>query len=557
MILRLVKLVVVLTFGMILASCARLPSIQLDQLGPEVTSNDKNDSLYYSPSGPSDGASQQQIIDGFLYAGNGPQDDYSIARQFLTVNFSSEWQPASETLIQTGQTSVISNTGTKIRVQVNFDAKVTADGTYVSSPGSSRILEFRLIQELGEWRITSAPNLTTLLRPNFSVLFKSIPVYFWDRSFAYLVPDVRWFPTRASLATKLTNALIQGPNSWLSPAVQNVLPEGTKLNINSVTVDAGTASIDFNSAVLKIPNWKRPYLRSQLLATLGGVEGITKVAISVERTLQSINLGSSGMPDSSSNLPVVLTKDGLSHIAGTSLFDIRGTKALVEKQNATSFALSSDESIVVLVGNGMVYSYNLGLLGNQRQLIDSRPKLITPTIDQFKNIWTTTQALGSPIRITDTSGTQLSIPNPYGYKTSIRAIAMSPEGSRLAIIHGKNRQSVVDVVAIIRDKNRKVLGLGPIYPMTDFGADVQSISWVDNTTLSGLVTDSQGVQSTLDVELGGISNLGHRTQSATSTVTTLGGSQYYISSSRVLFVSSNLGWDRLRSGVKALRMAGQ
>jgi len=554
---RYLKALAVLTVALVLASCAKLPSIPTNQLGPEITTSEQNDSLYYSPSDPTPGSSQEQIINGFLYAGNGPQDDYAVARKFLTKNYSSKWHPSEETLIQTGQAVVLANSGTKIRLKVKFDARVNAQGNYISEPGANRVLEFRLLQEGGEWRIASAPNLTTLLAPNYSVLFKAVPVYFWDKSFSYLVPDVRWFPTRASLSTKLTNAMIAGPSPWLAPAVQNILPAGTKLNINSVTVDAGTASIDFSASALKVPTWKRPYLRSQILATLGSVEGVTQITISVERTVQVIGSGASGMPEDNSILPVALYKGGLGRIAGASIFDIRGTKELVEKQEATDFCISTDESLVVLLGQGKIYSYNLGLLKNSTQLIDDRPRLIAPSLDPFNNVWSTTRAPGSAIRVTDVLGLQETLPNPFGTKGSIRAIAVSSEGSRIAILHETTRGVSVEVFAILRDKFRKVTGLGTPFVLSEFGPNVQSISWSQHSTLTGLVRDSNGLQSTVEVMVGGPKSLQRRTNDGVSAVTVLGGNQYYLDASGALFVSRSIGWDRLRSAVKAIHMAGQ
>lgn len=557
MISRIVRLLSVMLIGASLVACAKLPSVESNQLGPEIVTNDKHESIYYSPAGPSEGVNQESIIRGFLYAGNGPQNDYAIAREYLTVNFSSKWDPASETLIQSGPIEIVSNTGTKIRVLVNFDAKVNADGTYQAMPGSSRILEYRLLQENGEWRITSAPHLTSLLSPNFGVLFKSIPIYFWDKSFAYLVPDLRWFPTKASLPTKLTNALIFGPTQWLAPAVQNIFPSGTKLNINSVTVDSETAAIDFNAAVLKIPEWKRPYLRSQLSATLGGVEGISKVSISVERTVQNISLGSSGISTAGSALPVVLTKDGLHHLAGASLLAIQDTQKPLQAQLATKFLLSSDESIMVLMGNRSIYSYNLGLLSNESQLIDSRNGDLKATIDPFKNIWSTTNSPGAFIRVTESSGLQLKFRNPLGKKVVVRSLAISAEGSRLVIVHDPIFGRSVDIFAVIRDKNRKVIGFGPALPVADFGNDVKAVSWVDSTTLTGIGQGVLGEQVIVDVSVGGTVTMGAGTVNAVSTVTQVGGNKYYLDSSGTLYVSGKQGWERLRSDVLDLRMAGQ
>jgi hypothetical protein len=556
MISKFLKSLAIFVVAVSLASCAKLPSIPNNQLGPEITTNETNESLYYSPAGPSVGSSQEQIINGFLYAGNGPQDDYVVAREFLTKNFASKWHPSTETLIQTGSSQLVSNTGTKVRLKVSYDALVTSEGNYISEPGASRILEFRLLQENGQWRIASAPNLTTLLAPNYKVLFKAVPVYFWDKSFSYLVPDVRWFPTRASLATKLTNAIIAGPSPWLAPAVQNVVPNDTKLNINSVTVDAGTASIDFNSSALKVPNWKRPYLRSQLLATLGSIDGVSQIAISVERTIQLISSGPAGTPDDASILPIILTENGLSHIAGTALFDISGTKELVRAQAATDFAVSRDESTVVLLGRGKVVSYKIGLLDNSTRLIDNRAKLITPSIDPFGDIWTATANAGANIRVTNRAGDQYFVANPFGPRVSIRALAISPEGARVAMLHDAVHGVSVHVFAIVRDKSHKVTGFGEPLSLKELGPKVESLAWLNGTSLTALTRDGLGFQSTSEAIVGGPKSVQRGTVNGNYALTVLGGSQYYVDTDGGLFVSRSLGWDRLRVGVRSMHMAG-
>ena len=554
---KFLKLVALTSVIFVLAACAKLPSILTNQLGPQVVTSDKNESLYYSPSSPVTGSTQEQILDGFLYAGNGPQDDYAVARKYLTIGFSPKWNPAQETLIQNGENKIVSNTGTKIRLLVHFDAKVNQDGTYEQTPGSSRILEFHLLQESGQWRIALAPDLTILLQPNFNVLFKALPVFFWDKSLAYLVPDVRWFPTKASLATRLTNALIAGPTSWVQPAVQNLLPAGTKLNINSVTISGGLASVDLNANALKLPTWRRPYLRSQLLATLGGIDGVTRVNISLERSVPEVPQGPSGMPGNTSNLPVLLTKNGLSHIAGTALFEIRGTKQIVVDTKATAFAISGDETLVALLGKGSVYSYSLGLLTSKLQVIDARTGLLQPTIDAFNGIWSASSTSGAFIRVTSPNGTQVSIANPYGNSVSIRQLAVSPEGSRLAIVHDTLHGTSVDLFPIVRDANRKVVSLGSPITLGDFGPNTDTISWVDHINLDGISRDSTGHQQTVSDVIGGASIIGRPTFDATAIVTTVGGSQYYLNREGTLFASKGLGWEQIQTNILGVRMAGQ
>lgn len=557
MIRLLVRIIAAVTLTLVLSGCATLPLIRINQIGPEIQTGGSNETLYYSPSGPAAEASQEQIITGFLYAGNGPQEDYAVAREYLTASFSAKWKPASETLIQSGETKIISNTGTKIRMEVPFDAQILEDGTYISSPGSVRVIEFRLLQVFGNWRISSAPNLTILLRPNFGLLFQPVSVYFWDQSLNYLVPEVRWFPIKAAIATRITNAVISGPSDWLAPAVQQIVPKGTKLNINSVTVTNGNAAVDLNATALKIPTWKRPYLKSQLLAALSEVAGVVGVTISIERTVQEIASGSPGISNTPSNLPVVLTSEGLFHVTGTNTFSVKDAEVPVKQIGATGFALSSDETFLALLANNAVHTYSLGLIGVKNKLIDSRQNLLNPTLDPFNQVWTASSQRGSEIRVIDKNGNLVSLPNPYGFQSAIRAISMSPEGSRLAVLHDYYRGSSVDIFPVIRDKNRSVISLGAPYHLNQFGESTQTISWIDRVTLTGLVRDKIGGQLMLTVLIGGASTVGRATVNGIAAVSPIGANHLYLDETGSLFVSKTFGWDSTLTNVLALRMSGQ
>lgn len=557
MIRRLLKIALAGFISVTLAACATLPSLNTNQLGPEVQEDSNNETLYYSPTGPLDNASQQQIISGFFYAGNGPQDDYAVAREFLTPNFASKWKPANETLIQSGNTRVVANTGTRVQIQVPYDAKISSDGTYKSTPGSTQIIEVRLLQVSGEWRISSAPNLTILLRPNFNLLFQPVSIYFWDSTLSYLVPELRWFPTKAALATRVTNALLKGPSLWLASSVQNMIPEGTKLNINSVTVTQGAATVDLSAKALEIPESQRPFVKSQLLATLGGIDGISDVIISIQRTRQEFATGASGMPSTPSSLPIVLTKDSLLRFVGSSPLEISVANDLISEAQATGFCLSSDESLLALQGERGVYAYSLGLIGVKGKLLDSRARLINPTIDPFDKVWTTTSTRGSEVFVSTVGGKQLKLEAPLGGAVSIKAMAISAEGTRLAILHSELSGSFASVVSIIRDEDKQVIGFGEPIAIDGFDATSKSISWADRVNLVGLRTDNEGNQALFTSGVGGIVTIGRSTMRGSQVVSAPGGTFHYLNDAGEFLSAQNFGWNVTLENAISLRMAGQ
>jgi hypothetical protein len=229
----------------------------------------------------------------------------------------------------------------------------------------------------------------------------------------------------------------------------------------------------------------------------------------------------------------------------------------VQNQEATDFCLSADESLVVLRGQDKIYSYNLGILKNSTQLIDDRNGLIAPSIDSFNNIWSTTSTPGSSIRITDVLGSQKILMHPFDSRSVIRSLAVSAEGSRVAILHSTAKGAGVTVFAILRDKSRKVTGFGAPYELTDIGQNVKAISWSDHSTITGIVEDVEGYQSSVQAIVGGPVSIQRRTIDGVAALTVIGGNQYYLDSDGGLFVSRSIGWDRLRSAVKAIHMAGQ
>ena len=42
--------------------------------------------------GPADGASQRDILEGFITAALSPRNNYQVAREFLTAEFADAWQ---------------------------------------------------------------------------------------------------------------------------------------------------------------------------------------------------------------------------------------------------------------------------------------------------------------------------------------------------------------------------------------------------------------------------------------------------------------------------------
>ena len=83
-----------------LTGCATLPVSGPVRIGPDLEPPSDSTSFYYSPATPVDGANESEILAGFLAAGTAPQNDYAIAREYLSESIRASWNPNQELLIQ-------------------------------------------------------------------------------------------------------------------------------------------------------------------------------------------------------------------------------------------------------------------------------------------------------------------------------------------------------------------------------------------------------------------------------------------------------------------------
>ena len=280
-----------LGFALILAltGCASLPMAGPVRIGPDLVSSTDDESVYYSPSSPVEGATQAEILSGFIAAGTGPQNDYAVAREYLSESIRSNWNPNQEVLIQRSSPKVTISNQDSAQLEVDVSAVVDADGKYQIAPaGSSRVLEFTFVLENSQWRLGAAPDATVLIRPVFDVVFSSYSVFFVDGQKRFLVPELRWFPSTAATGTRLANALLRGASTWLKPAVVSAIPSGTRLSIDAVTVEDGVALVDLTARALVASRADRSLMMAQLQATLSQLPNVSEVAISIERSRQDI-----------------------------------------------------------------------------------------------------------------------------------------------------------------------------------------------------------------------------------------------------------------------------
>ena len=530
-----------------LTGCANLPVSGPVRIGPDLAPPSDSTSFYYSPATPFDGASETEILAGFLAAGTAPQNDYAIAREYLSESIRATWNPNQELLIQRSTPQVtLTDSGTAF-VEVEVTAKVDANGRYETLPaGSTRTLEYTFSEQAGQIRLSGAPDVTIVIRPVFDVVFRSYSVYFLDQSRSVLVPELRWFPANPATGTKLVNALLAGPSEWLKPAVVSAIPAGTVLSLDAVTVQEEVALVDLSARALVASLSDRSLMKAQLVATLSQLPTITEVAISIERSAQDIPDSDLAVSFGASGTMVALGEDGLKAVSGATADEIPAGLSFFSSRTVTNLALSASASKIAVSSSTGVFETALDNPGAAVKLLDARTNLSAVHYDRLGKLWLV-------------SGSQISVDSQpltasWLSGQSITAFALSPEGSRAALIVDRGDSNQVLLAGVIRDQAGTPIELASPLALAAELANPTLVSWFDQVTLSILTTQPDSSNVAL-VEIGGGTRLVQGLADAKSLVALGDGSvMYLLKDTGELFTYRGSFWASIASSVSAIAL---
>jgi hypothetical protein len=525
------------------------------RIGPDLVPTTDGDSFYYSPSSPFDGASQTEILNGFIAAGTGPQNDYAVAREYLSESIRSSWNPNEEVLIQRSSPQVVISDQDTAELVVDVAATVDADGKYQVAPlALGRVLEFSFVLENSQWRLSAAPDATVLIRPVFDVVFSGYSVYFLDRQKRFLVPELRWFPTTPATGTRLANALLGGASSWLKSAVTSAIPNGTRLSIDAVTVENGVALVDLTARALLASRSDRSLMKSQLEATLSQLSNVSKVAISIERAMQEIADTDSNTVEPAVRSLAVVGEEGLEVLSSSQESVFEAGKNFFEQSELTEIALSSQSGWVATLTDSGVFRTRGDKPGAEVELIDSRSAIADIEFDPQEYLWSLSQLPGSEIIVTSPSLEQSIVLAPWLAGQSIRTFAISPEGSKIALlVQGSSRTRVL-VSAVVRDLSGAPIELTEPLEVAGELSNPSSVSWVDQITIATVNSASASTSALLST-IGGTSRQLPALPGTRKIVAAGNSNQLYLlTETGELFSYRGSAWTPLRQSIRALAL---
>ena len=548
-----IKKAFLLIASLVLTGCASIPT-QLDiQSGPDIAPEAQQEFAYYTPSGPSFNATSQEIVSGFLAAGTSPLNDYAVAREFLSDDFAQRWNPENQTVIRAGAPVFRQAGESLVVVELSAGARIDDQGRYEDSVElSTTNLRFRVALQDGQWRISSAPNLTVVTPPVFSVVFNAFPVYFLDSSMESLVPDLRWFPTKTSTPTRLVNALLAGPSAWLSSGVKSAIPEGTQLTISAVRILNRVAQVDLDADALAAGQQDRRNMLGQLRSTLLQLPGVDDISLSVNGAFQEIAPGGAELNDEMS-LSYVLTPTGVEPLTGIGSMPLSGTQAMVADYDPELIAITDNgDRVAFTTAEGVFELTNQSLRVEIIQL-SSLIDVVALDYDKPGSLWAFPADASLPVEVYDQTTVVRTLASPFlGLRL---AVAIAPEGTRIVqSIQTDDGESFLDVGVVLRDANSIPLALNKGLTIQPVLGTPIAVSWQEmasirllETTASGLTAFSEYSISGPRTQLPMPPTIGIELHAAASTA-----SSYMLSEVGEVWLFSANSWRRIATGVSSI-----
>lgn len=462
------------------------------------------------PVGPASDETPEGIVRGFLLATAGVENNFEVARTFLTPSAGTTWQPTESTVVFSGSTpevSVRDPSGAELppaaapaspqqataSVTVPVTATVDADGRYAPVPGgTTKQVELGLQKVSGQWRIGEVADEVLISDTDFDLLYRAYELYFLDPTFTALVPETRWFPDRPSTATSLATQLLAGPSPWLAGSVRTAFPDGTRLDLDAVPVQAGVAQVDLTAQAREASSpTDRTLMQAQLEATLVPVPTVSWVEMTVDGSTIELQGAAQVLRDPPVNESPVLVRDS----------------AVVRLRNGQVSPIQNLPPVGDLLISNPGVAYGLvsyAVLAQERsQLLhlvpgdDTVPEplltgadLTAPSFDRFGWIWSTPAVSEGVVLAVRPEGTVEPVTATWLAGRRVTSLRVSRDGARAVVAStDAEGRGHVDVAGVVRadddDAPRRLEPMGQGEVGSALVA-VEEAVWVDEVRVAAL-----------------------------------------------------------------------
>ncbi|MDO8732802.1 MAG: LpqB family beta-propeller domain-containing protein [Actinomycetota bacterium] len=505
--------------GLLLSACGVLPwsvTAQVPeggsiQQGDASAANREDQFIRVIPQSPRKGMTPAEIVQGFLDASAAFENDHEVARQFLTQLSGNAWDPNAGVRVFKGAPDLVSN-GPVVRFAAPLAGEISRRGTYqLANANATLNAEFTLEKQSDEWRIAKLPQGLELSTVDVARAFRPLSVYYFNPQYSTLVPDVRMIPVPGNgVATGLIQALLDGPDPWLAPAVKTAFPLGVGLNFDFVGVNSGVAKVDLTADALFASDSVRLVMAQQIVGTLRQLSDVS--AVSITSGGQLLTIPGVPYPIPRDEWPSI-DPSGLDPGAEAVFANAGGVSKLAkgQAQQIVGYPTSANSAFTQVVVNrsgGLLSGVDaLGRVWSA--LIETNTtwsKLpITRAIQWLEFdangglwVWDPFNGLAvwdAPGPIKDISVTGM----PYG-ATLVKAVP-SRDGARAALIIRKSGTTSVYLARIERNVETNVRVISGLRPFSPTATGVLDLDWSSANSLAFIGRIGNGDVQAFDLDL--------------------------------------------------------
>ncbi|MGK2308421.1 LpqB family beta-propeller domain-containing protein [Cutibacterium sp. V970] len=498
--------------ALVLAGCAEVPSTgAVRQADDPHEVSSQREGIDVAPQPPVDGASIDLVVGGFLQAMTSADDDYRVARAYLTKDVADRWDPHSRATIYEATNYKPTSTVATASLQAPIVGTIDADGHY--HPATSQTLkhDFGMAQESGQWRISRPPEGLLISQYTFQRAWSAIPIYFFAADADRLVPDVIHLPSPRATPDVALRAMMAGVPEHLKPVLRTALPDGVKA-LGTTSVDAvGVVTVPLSASAAQLSESQRRLLASQVTCTLSGFAAVSRIRFTAGGSLLPLpeaaedNTVSADLyadliplPSTVSPTVVAVVKGQMGRVSpsGQTLQIMPGAlgqqtrpEAGVSTVASTQFAmpvatLSTPGAVwhAVSADRRSLVTWREG--SDQVNVVATGANLLRPQVLVDRSVLTFSST-DPTLVVVDADGSRVATVVDLGGRT-VTSFSVSPDGTRAALVLKRGKTFGLGIGLLSRQG--RVVHLGHIVetPLSSSDANLSKISdvaWLSQTQL--------------------------------------------------------------------------
>ncbi len=414
---------------------------------------------------PRPGASPQDVVAGFLSSSADFQNDHAVAREYLTPTARQRWRAQAGTVVYDQAPSPASLDGAPgalpsgvegevvtVTAEGTERGRIAADGRFTrSAPDTPLARPFQLERVGAEWRISQLEDGLLLTSSEVSETYRPVTLYFLAPRASTLVPDVVLLPELPGLTTKIVARLLRGPTTPLRGAAVTAIPEGTALEVPSVPVRDGVATVRLDEVALQADDEAREQLSAQLVWTLKQLPSVLRIRIMAGGE----DLAVAGVaaeqprvawpqydPDLLPATPTAFAVvDGQVGRYLDERFTVVDGDGGAEQPALRSPAVSLDgQRLAAVSSDGSTVSVGRMTVGGTLDARIRGTDLAAPSWDRDNNLWVVDRSNGQLLYLANGADEAIAVAVPDGPGGRLpTSVAVGRDGARVALVFGTGR----------------------------------------------------------------------------------------------------------------------